>query len=165
MQHGQNDSLIHDLRGIAYLHWGNDAAAVDEFTQAILVNQTRAAIEQQSPYVNRAIPRIHLGDLQGGIEDSNTAIALNWTDPNPYDNRALAELRLGQLDLAKQDLLKSFELDEHQHDVFVRRCARNESISSQEAIDDCDKLLLLDANDTLAKQWRNTALQKLNLTD
>ncbi len=160
MQLGQNNSIIHIYRGITYLHWAKDQEALYEFTTAILLNDTLEPQRQYILYPGRALARIHLGDFDGGMADISVALSLNSTDVDSYDVRALGEIRLGKFDEAKKDLLTAIQLKPNYKMNLRRNCALNETISAQEAIDDCDKLLLLDPNDKTVMAWRSVAEDK-----
>ena len=95
---GQLD--FHNLEVLAELHnTANDsAAAASAYDKAAVVEPSNASIRQK-----RALCKLDLGDVAGGIADLDAAILLGLNDANTYTVRGFVRLQHNQLELALAD--------------------------------------------------------------
>ena len=125
-----NDANYAVNRGLSYAAVSNSQKAIDDFEYALKkepghavaqFNLTReletsgnlniSAYDQiiddnpefASAYVNRAMAKLHANDLQGALEDYNSAISIDAHDPVLYVNRGLAREKADLLPAALSD--------------------------------------------------------------
>lgn len=92
-------------QGRMFYESGNYLAATDAFSEAIKLNPRSA-----SAWNNRAVARVHMGDLSGAVRDYNRAIELAPSDPEIYFNRGNALVAAGQYPAAIADFDRAVHL-------------------------------------------------------
>jgi tetratricopeptide (TPR) repeat protein len=110
--------LMYDTRGSVYALAQDYQRALEDFDQALLCSPTGAMMYSTSNvgsykaivYTNRSQAYMHLKNYQQALQDSNEAIALMPQAADAYYSRALAYLGLMDLQKARADCARAYEL-------------------------------------------------------
>ncbi|HEX4147064.1 MAG TPA: tetratricopeptide repeat protein [Pirellulales bacterium] len=108
-------------RANALLKLGRYAQCIADYTAALAIER-RADV-----FYNRAIARIHLGEVRLAIEDLTTAIELDPDAAAAYYHRSTLYRQLGQIDRAASDLAASQRLRELRPDGLPGKGQRSAS--------------------------------------
>lgn len=103
-------------RGISMGKDGSYKNAIDDFQQAILLNQNYF-----DAFLASAFYKIRVEDFQGAINDCNKAMLLNENNAVVYNHRGYAKYRLKQLDDAMLDFNKAIEINPEYANAYRNR--------------------------------------------
>ena len=99
---------VYNNRGICYRAIGEFNLAMDDFDEAIRINNS-----YRDAYNNRGMVLADLGKHKEAISDYNVAIKLDKTYWYAYNNRAMSYWELGDIEKAKEDYEIVSELVRH----------------------------------------------------
>lgn len=145
-----NEAIKLNNDGLQMSQQGDYRGAIKKFDLA-LQKDPEVAI----PYLNRALARIYLKDLDGAIADCDKLVALGDSNllAEAYCNRGLAKIHKGENQAALADLDKALELKPRWPDALVNRSlARFKAGDKKGAIADLDATLAIDPHNKMAKQ-------------
>lgn len=100
-----NYSRAYNLRGFAKRRIGDLQGALDDFNQAIKINQNWETAKLHAAYNNRGQVKVMLGDVLEGIKDFDRAIEIYPDYADGHKNRGIAKASLG----LKQEALSDFQ--------------------------------------------------------
>jgi len=113
-------SLTAYNRGIVRYSLGEKLAAIEDFTQAIKLNQNFSPA-----YTDRGVVRYSLGEKLAAIEDFTQAIKLNRNDADAYYNRGEIRYNLGDKSAGIEDYQKAADLYQKQGETDKYQDALN----------------------------------------
>ncbi len=131
---------------------------VTDYSKAISENPNN-----QSPYLARAIAYRKLGNIQGAIQDCETAIKLNDRDSECYLVRGEVQFYAQNYDEAVNDFTKSLSLRHDAITMYFRSMAKRRKGDYQGAISDQAKAL--EMRPRLADDYINRGYAKSNTGD
>ncbi|MEM7445944.1 MAG: tetratricopeptide repeat protein [Pseudomonadota bacterium] len=98
-------AIAYNLRGAAYIRQGQDALAIDDFSEAIRLNP-----EFAKPYINRGAAYFNSGQSQLALQDLENAVRLDPEDDAGHFNRGILYFDQGDYDRALEDLNEAIRL-------------------------------------------------------
>lgn len=146
----RNEAIKLNNDGLQMSQQGDYRGAIKKFDQALQKDPDVAI-----PYLNRALAKIYLKELDGAIADCDKLVALGESNllAEAYCNRGLAKVHKGDNQAALADLDKALELKPKWPDALVNRSlARFKSGDKKGAMADLDATLAIDPNNKMAKQ-------------
>ncbi len=115
-----------------------------------------------SPYVNRALAKMKLGDYQGAIEDYDQALQLDPEDPQILLNRGLAREKLQDLSGALKDLNSALRYQDNFSTAYKSRGRVLFALNEYNlALEDFNQAIALDQEDGAAYFNRSLVNRKL----
>lgn len=146
----RNEAITLNNDGLQMSQQGDYRGAIKKFDLALQKDPDVAI-----PYLNRALARIYLKELDGAIADCDKLVALGESNllAEAYCNRGLAKIHKGHNQAALADLDKALELKPRWPDALVNRSlARFKAGDKNGALADLDATLAIDPNNKMAKQ-------------
>ncbi len=138
VQHNSQEANYLVNRGLSKIELGETSTAIEDFKKALILDPNNAVAEFNltqemessgalevevydemiekhpdfaSPYVNRALAKLHNGDLEGALKDYDKAVEVDPHDARIRLNRALSREKAGLLQAALKDLNRALALD------------------------------------------------------
>ena len=112
-----NYSRAYNLRGFAKRRIGDLQGALDDFNQAIKINQNWETAKLHAAYNNRGQVKAMLGDVLEGIKDFDRAIEIYPDYADGHKNRGIAKASLGQKQEALSDFQKAASLYKQENNL------------------------------------------------
>lgn len=150
----RNEAIKLNNDGLQMSQQGDYRGAIKKFDLALQKDP-----DVPIPYLNRALARIYLKELDAAIADCDKLVVLGDSNllAEAYCNRGLAKIYKGDNQAALADLDKALELKPKWTDALVNRSlARFKAGDKKGAIADLDATLAIDPNNKMAKQNKST---------
>lgn len=148
----RNEAIKLNNQGLELGQRGDYLGAIKKYDLALQKDP-----EVPIPYLNRALAKIYLKDLEGAIADCDKIISMGQTNllPEALCNRGLAKVHKGDAASAVLDFDRALELKPKWTDALVNRSlAKFKSGDKKGALADLDAILVIDPNNQMAKQNR-----------
>ena len=146
-------ALARFYEGIECHREGNDAAAIEIYTQAIDLDP-----DMPDAYNNRGNAFANLGEFDRAMNDYSKALNIDADYTDAYANRAFAYIAQEKYDLAILDCNKAIDLDPENPAAYINRSgAYQGNMDHFLAVQDLDTALKLDPNNPYAYFFRSLA--------
>jgi len=135
----------------------------EEFTEALEWAEKALKYNKQSHYIYNTIGNIYRGmeNYEKSIKNYEKALSLNAKVEYTYYNLSLNYITLGKFDLAIENASKAIEFGQNASNYFSRGAAFYYNENFKSAIQDFEKSLELDPNDTTCAEHLKMAKEAL----
>ena len=146
-------AVAYTHRGLAYSAKGDDDRAIQDYTQAIMLDPNYA-----QAYNNIGVAYKNKGDYDRAIEDYTQAIMLNPGYAMAYGNRGIANKYKGDIKRAIEDYTQAIMLNPHNAMTYNNLgVAYNAQSNHKRAIEDFNQAIMLNPGYAMAYYNRGLA--------